>query len=175
MKKRYPLQRVGLDFLDAARYQFVNDVDVAVTPAQLFDVFAEADSWSRWATAIAGVTWTSPQPYGVGTTRTVSMRGGIVSEVEFMAWDRFSHMAFRINRSTSKGLAAFVEDYQVRETPGGCHLRWTTAITPRGLTTRLGMFIARPVIAWVFGHFAHNLRRYTDTRFGMANLEGAQR
>ena len=122
MATRYPCERVGLDFVDSARYRFVSTVDLASTPEQLFEVLAEADSWSRWATAIADVTWTSPQPYGVGTTRTVTMRGGAVNDAEFVAWERFSHMAFRLNQSTTKGLAAFVEDYQVQDTPGGCRL-----------------------------------------------------
>ena len=92
MATRYPCERVGLDFVDSARYRFVSTVDLASTPKQLFEVLAEADSWSRWATAIADVTWTSPQPYGVGTTRTVTMRGGAVNDAEFVAWERFSHM-----------------------------------------------------------------------------------
>ena len=171
----YPCERVGLDFVDTAPYRFVSTVDLAITPEQLFEVLSEADSWSRWATAVAEVTWTSPEPYGVGTTRTVTMRGGAVNDEEFVAWERHSHMAFRINQSTTKGLAAFVEDYQVRETPSGCHLTWTVAITPRGPITRLGMVVGRPVMAWVFQRFAGNLRRYTDDRFGVGNAKGAQR
>lgn len=175
MATRYPCERVGLDFVDSARYRFVSTVDLASTPKQLFEVLAEADSWSRWATAIADVTWTSPQPYGVGTTRTVTMRGGAVNDAEFVAWERFSHMAFRLNQSTTKGLAAFVEDYQVQDTPGGCRLTWTVAITPRGLSTRFGMFVGRPIMARVFRRFAGNLRRYTDDRFGLGSANGTQR
>jgi hypothetical protein len=175
MAKRYPCERVNLDFLDTAGYRFVRTVDLAITAEQLFEVLAEADSWSRWATAIADVTWTSPQPYGVGATRTVIMRGGAVNDAEFLAWEHYSHMAFRLNQSTTKGLAAFVEDYQVQETPRGCHLTWTVAITPRGLITRFGMFVGRPVMARVFRRFAGNLRRYTDDRFGVGNANGSQR
>ena len=175
MAERYPCERVDLDFVDTARHRFVSTVDLAITPEQLFGVLSEADSWSRWATAVADVTWTSPEPYGVGTTRTVTMRGGAVNDAEFLAWEPCSHMAFRLNQSTSKGLAAFVEDYRVQETPSGCHITWTVAITPRGLTTRFGMFVGRPVMARVFQRFAGNLRRYTDDRFGVGNPNGPQR
>lgn len=175
MAKRYPCECVDLNFVDTARYRFVSTVDLAITPEHLFEVLSEAESWSRWATAIADVTWTSPEPYGVGTTRTVTMRGGAVNDAEFVAWERYSHMAFRLNQSTTKGLAAFVEDYQVQETPSGCHVTWTVAIAPRGLTTRLGMFVGRPVMARVFRRFAGNLRRYTDDRFGVGNANGPQR
>jgi hypothetical protein len=175
MAKRYPCERVDLDFVDTARYRFVSTVDLAITPEELFEVLSEADSWSRWATALADVKWTSPEPYGLGTTRTVTMRGGAVNDAEFVAWEPYSHMAFRLNQSTSRGLAAFVEDYQVQETPSGCHIRWTVAITPRGLITRLGMFVGRPIMARVFQRFAGNLRRYTDERFGVGNRGGSRR
>ena len=48
--------------------------------------------WPRWHVA----TWPNALPSrgGVGTTRTVDMRGMVVNE-EFLAWDPYSHMAFR--------------------------------------------------------------------------------
>ena len=64
-------------------------------------MLADAESWPHWATVITNVAWTSPEPRGVGTTRTVNMRGGIVGDEEFLAWEPFSHMAFRFNQSTS--------------------------------------------------------------------------
>ena len=164
---RYPCERVNLDFIDTARHRFVSTVDLAITAEQLFEVLCEADSWTRWATLLTHVTWTSPTPYGVGTTRTVTLRGGTMNDVEFLAWERCSRMAFRLNQSTSKALAALVEDYQVQETPDGCHVTWTAAITPRGRTARFGMLVGRPVMALAFKRFASNLRRYTDDRFGV--------
>ena len=104
-----------------------------ITPEQLFEVLADAESWPHWATVITKVTWTSPEPRGVGTTRTVSMRGGIVGDEEFLAWEPFTHMAFRFNESTSNAIAAFAEDYRVVETAGGCHLTWVMAMKPNGL------------------------------------------
>ncbi|MDT5328010.1 MAG: hypothetical protein QOF25_5162 [Mycobacterium sp.] len=68
------------------------------------------------ATAITKVVWTSSEPRGVGTTRTVSMRGAIVGDEEFIAWEPFSHMAFRFNQSTSNAVSGFAEDYRVVQT-----------------------------------------------------------
>jgi hypothetical protein len=56
------------------------------------------------------------------TTRTVTMRGNIVGDEAFLAWEPFTHMAFRFNQSTSNAISAFAEDYRVVETPSGCHL-----------------------------------------------------
>ena len=77
--------RVELDFIDNAPFRFVSTVDLAISPEQLFEVLADAESCPDWATAITKVTWTSPEPRGVGTTRTVNMRGGIVGDEVFLA------------------------------------------------------------------------------------------
>jgi hypothetical protein len=93
------------------------------------------------------------------------MRGNIVGDEEFIAWEPFSHMAFRFNQSTSNALSAFAEDYRVVPTADGCHLTWVMAMKPSGVAGRLGMTVSRPVMAWLFQRFLHNLRRYTDERY----------
>ncbi len=95
----FPCQRVDLDFVDTAPFRFVSTVDLAITAEQVWEVLDDAESWPHWATVITKVTWTSPEPHGVGTTRVVNMRGGIVGDEEYLAWDPFSHMAFRFNEA----------------------------------------------------------------------------
>lgn len=158
-------ERVGLDFIESAPYRFVSTVDLNITPEQLFEVLADADSWPQWATVITKVTWTSPEPRGVGTTRTVHMRGGIVGDEEFLAWQPHSHMAFRFNEASTNSIAAFAEDYRVVQTPGGCHLTWVMAMKPNGVAARVGMALGRPVMGWMFQKFLYNLRDYTDKRY----------
>jgi hypothetical protein len=145
-----------LDFIDAAPVRFVSKVDLAITPEQLFEVLGDAESWPHWATVITKVVWTSPEPRGVGTTRTVTMRGNIVGDEEYIASEPFFHMAFRLNQSNSKAISAFAEDY---------HLTWVMAMKPSGLAGKLGMIMGQPFMGWLFQRFLHNLRRYTDARF----------
>ncbi|MDH6193665.1 carbon monoxide dehydrogenase subunit G [Mycobacterium frederiksbergense] len=166
MARTYECERVELDFIDRAPFRFVSTIDLAITPEQLFEVLGDATSWPQWATVITNVEWTSPEPRGVGTTRTVTMRGYIVGDEEFLAWEPFSHMAFRFNTSTSNAVSAFAEDYRVVPTAEGCHLTWVMAMKPNGLAGRLGMTIFQPVMGWLFQRFLHNLRRYTDERYG---------
>ncbi|MFV8052382.1 SRPBCC family protein [Mycobacterium sp. 48b] len=166
MARTYQCERVELDFIDRAPFRFVSTVDLAITPEQLFEVLSDATSWPHWATVITNVEWTSPEPRGIGTTRTVTMRGHIVGDEEFLAWEPFSHMAFRFNTSTSNAISAFAEDYRVVETADGCHLTWVMAMKPRGLAGRLGMTMGRPVMAWLFQRFLYNLRRYSNERYG---------
>jgi hypothetical protein len=158
-------ERVGLDFIDSAPFRFVSTVDLTIMPEQVFEVLDDAESWPQWATAITKVTWTSPQPHGVGTTRTVEMRGGIVGDEEFLAWEPFRYMAFRFNTCSNKVVAAFAEEYTVAETPGGCRLTWTLAQKANG-PARLGLVVGGPLMNLSFKWFLANLRRYTDKHYG---------
>lgn len=164
----HPCERVELDFIDTAPFRFVSTVDLAITPEQLFEVLADAQSWPHWATVITEVTWTSPEPRDIGTTRTVKMRGGIVGDEEFLAWKPYSHMAFRFNEASTGSIAAFAEDYRVVRTPAGCHLTWVMAMKPKGLAARMGMSLGRPVMGWMFQKFLYNLRDYSAKRFQTA-------
>jgi carbon monoxide dehydrogenase subunit G len=158
-------ERVGLDFIDSAPFRFVSTVDLTITPEQVFEVLDDAESWPQWASAITKVTWTSAQPHGIGTTRTVDMRGGIVGDEEFLAWEPHSHMAFRFNQASTRSIAAFAEDYRVVPTATGCHLTWVMAMKPNGMAARLGMTLGRPVMARTFQKFLYNLRSYADKRY----------
>ncbi|WP_197501797.1 SRPBCC family protein, partial [Mycobacterium sp. 1164985.4] len=60
----HPCERVDLGFIETAPFRFVSTVDLAITPEQLFEVLADAESWPHWATVITEVTWTSPEPRG---------------------------------------------------------------------------------------------------------------
>ena len=138
-------------------------------------MLADAESWPHWATVITKVTWTSPEPRGVGTTRTVEharrhrRRRGISSRGSRSPAHGLSLQ--RQRRPTA--IAAFAEDYRVVATADGCHLTWVMAMKPNGLAGTLGMSIGRPVMAWLFQRFLHNLRRYTDARFGARHVSTA--
>jgi hypothetical protein len=164
MTKMFPCERVDVSFTETAPYRFCNSVALAITPEQLFEVLADAESWPHWASVITNVTWTSPEPRGVGTTRTVDMRGDIVGDEEFLVWEPFSRMAFRFNECSTRAVAAFAEDYRVEAIPGGCRMTWTLAQKPAG-PAKFAMFAARPLLNLAFRRFLANLRRYTDKRF----------
>ncbi len=160
----FPCERVDLSFIETAPYRFRNSVELAITPGQLFEVLGDPQSWPQWATVITKVTWTSPEPRGVGATRIVEMRGGIVGDEEFLVWEPFTRMAFRFNECSTRAVAAFAEDYRVEVIPGGCRLTWTLAQQPAG-PAKLAMFVLRPLLNLAFRRFLTNLRSYTDTRF----------
>lgn len=164
MTTMYPCELVDLSFIQNAPYRFSNSVDLAITPEQVFEVLSDAESWPQWAKVITKVTWTSPQPYGVGTTRTVDMLGGLVGDEEFLAWEPYSYLAFRFNTASNKAIAAFAEEYRVVPTPGGCRLTWTVAQKPNG-SAKWGLILGGPVMNLSFKWFLSNLRRYTDKQY----------
>jgi Polyketide cyclase / dehydrase and lipid transport len=157
----FDCERVDPSFFEIAPFVFRNSVDLAITPEQLFEVFGDAGSWPRWAPVITKVTWTSPEPHGVGTTRTVEMRGGIVGNEEFIAWEPFTRMAFRFNECSTRAVTAFAEDYRVEAIPRGCRVTWTMALKPAA-AARPAMLLVRPLLNMTLRRFLRNLRSYTD-------------
>lgn len=157
----FPCRKVGLEFLDSAPTRFDSVVAVAATPAEIFATFEDAESWPLWAPPIRRVEWTSPEPFGVGTTRTVTMIGGLVGHEEFIAWESGRRMAFRFDAVSRKQVDAFVEDYRVEELGrGACRVSWTMALAPIG-PGRIAMPLVAPLMGiglqWMLGRFARHV------------------
>ena len=110
---------VGEDFLAAGATPVTHAFPFP--PSAVWAALLDADAWTHWL-PITKVTWTSPLPGAVGTTRTVEVGPQVIEET-FFAWEEGSRMAFWFERS-SLPLSAAVEDYRVVPTAGGCELRW---------------------------------------------------
>lgn len=156
----HPCRRVELGWLDQAPLRFSNTVDIALAPEDLFDVLARADTWSRWATVITRVDYTSPAPYGVGTTRVVSMRGGIVGDEEFLAWEPGEHLAFRFNSCSTPAVGAFLEDYRIEPVATGSRLTWALGQELAG-PSRIFSPLTKPLTNAMFRRFLRNLQTLT--------------
>ena len=130
----YTLAPTDETFLREAPKRFERTFEIA-RPAE--QVWAEltgpaALSWCR-ALAGDGVEWTSPRPFGVGTTRRVRVLGGLLRVDErYFAWEeegrRKAFAGVSANLPLIKRLA---EDYVVE--PAGadaCRFTWTVAVQP---------------------------------------------
>lgn len=156
----YPMEDIDLDYIRNTKFSFTGTVDLDCTPEQLFDVFEDPVSWTVWAGAIKNVEWTSPKPFGVGTTRTVTMVGGMEGYEEFIAWERGKHMAFKFTKSNKNTARAFGEEYVVTDLGDGrCQLQWTMAMTPTA-PGALFMNLFKPAMGWFVQKMANNLGRY---------------
>lgn len=144
-RQNYPepmrtLRVVDPTFLDTAPIRDHLVQTLPVSAAAAFRCFEDGDAWGEWIPAIESVTWTSPKPYGVGTTRTVSLTKGGIDE-EFFIWEEGKRMAFFFVGADLPLIKAFAEDYVL--TPRGddqCELRWNWALAagPLGRVFNMG-------------------------------------
>ena len=156
-----PCRTFGPEWFDRAPVRFHNSVVLPVSRARLFEVFADPDSWSKWATGIGGVEWTSPEPYGPGTTRTVTFWGGVKVYEDFFAYDpEAGHMAFCFYGTTEPIWTRFGENYQVADLgPNRCRLDWTVAYDPTGVFGRIHWML-KPVMALNLASYMWRLKSY---------------
>lgn len=161
--ERLDCEPVGTDYFVTAPCRVVVAEIVAASPERIFEAFCDAESWTRWAFPITGVEWTSPFPLAVGSTRTVTMRGGMVGWERFIAWEPCRRMAFRFDQTVTGGPAAFAEDYVVTGLTGGrSRVQWTMALTLTGMAGRTAP-ITRAVMARVNAHMLRQFRRYVES------------
>lgn len=111
---------VGEDYLAASKHKASHRFGVPASA--VWAALLDGPAWTEWL-PLTGVTWTSPQPFGVGTTRTVNVGEQEIDEV-FFGWEEGRRMAFYFKSSTLP-VSAAAEDYRVVEVPGGCELHWT--------------------------------------------------
>lgn len=151
--------------LHSAPHRFDNTVELDCTPAELFAIFDDAHAWTEWVPGIAKVDWTTPRPFGVGTTRTVTFQGGGMQVFEtFIAWDQDRHMAFTFTGATQRVWWAFGEEYVVTDLGDGrCQLAWTMAYEPRFLFKALH-FLFKPLMGLTLGVILRRLRAYVAGR-----------
>ena len=160
----YPLDPVDASFFRDApiRHEFV--ADFAVPPADVWQSLASDESVSAWGPGVDSVRWTSPRPFGVGTTRdvTLALKSVTVRE-QFFRWDEGSGYSFFGTASNRPGLRRLAEDYVVSATPTGSRLTWTVAIEPSRQLARATPALA-PLVRVVFGRLVSDGKRYFARR-----------
>lgn len=160
---RFTCRKVELDFIKDASYRFENEVELDASPDAVFDIFADGESWPRWFDGIKRVVWTSPEPKGVGTTRTVTLTTMTVYE-HFLAWDRGRRFAFRFEGSSLPLCRAGIEDYRLEEVaPGRTRFFYGVYLEP-SLVVRLAGPLARAQFRGMFRRAAEGLRTYVAAR-----------
>ncbi len=163
-KPYYECHRVGMELFEGASQRFSFEQVLQVSPAELFAIFEDPDSWPKWAYGLSHVEWTSPKPFGVGTTRTVTFHGGIEVYEEFIAWEDEKLMAFVLHGHSDEIWWTFGERYDVVDMGSGrCKLTWTVAYEPRGGFAKASPYI-RPMMWASLKSFMVMLERYCRNR-----------
>jgi uncharacterized protein YndB with AHSA1/START domain len=157
-------RKVDLSYFETAPARFQAEVVIAADPERIFEVFEDAHAWTVWALPITAVHWTSPRPFGVGTTRTVHMIGSMIGEEQFIAWERGKRMAFYFTRCSKSNVAAFAEDYHVEDLGDGrCRVSWMMAMEPSG-PSRLTMPLMGPPMRAGLAFMLRRLKKYVEKR-----------
>ncbi len=129
----YPLEPAGEDLLRRAQAHSVAEREIPVPAAHLFALLEEGPTWCEFFPVIRKIEWTSPQPFGEGTTRTVTVIGGIRLDEVFWAWKPGSRMGFAITAAGNRALKGLVELYDVLPLDEQrCKLRWEMGMELNG-------------------------------------------
>jgi polyketide cyclase/dehydrase/lipid transport protein len=161
MARWYSLEPVDENIFATAAQIYRFPIRLRVSPERVWESLASDESIAAWPAAyLRRLTWTSPRPFGVGTTREVVMPMGLMTVRErFFRWDEGKGYSFYVEAANRPGLRHFAEDYVVEADGDGALLTWTAAIDAKGrlapVTTMLG-----PVNKRVFGLFVPAARKY---------------
>lgn len=122
------LLTVDEQHVNTAKARGTAEREMAVSATQLFATLEHGPSWSKWVPVIRNVRWTSPQPFGKGTTRTVDLVHGVRMEEVFWAWEPNRRMGFSVTAASIGWLSALSELYEITSlSPERCLVRWTLA------------------------------------------------
>ncbi|GEM_PF-613690 len=161
---KFPCTSVDMTFFESAPFIYTAEEVINVSADTVFQSFENAEDWPVWAAPIQRVEWTSPQPFGIGTTRTVYMMGGLTGYEEFIAWERGREMAFCFTHSSKDNIVSFAERYQVEESgPNCCCVRWTMAMKPKGFS-RYFLPVFSPFMNMGVKLMLRNLRKLLEKR-----------
>ena len=82
--------------LETAKARAIAEREMVVSAEQLFATLEDGPSWSKWTGVVREVTWTSPKPFARGTTRTLTLAGGIKLDEVVWAWEPYRRMRLSV-------------------------------------------------------------------------------
>lgn len=121
----FPTRPVEAGFFESAPVRLKDSFEVGLPAAQ---VWAEltGDNPLAWCRVLKDIGWTSPRPFGAGTTRTVRTRGSL------SVFEEGTRQSFYVVQSRLPGFRSFAEDYLVEPiSQSTCRFTWTIAYDPQ--------------------------------------------
>lgn len=155
----YLCRQEDAHFLQNAPEKVVNVVEVPASIEEIFKTFEDAQAWTKWFEGIDNVEWTSPKPFGVGTTRVVTL-GPLKVWEYFFRWDQDSGFSFYFERTNLSFVKALVEDYQLEKIDEQLtRFTYTVAYEP-SLLLKLTGPLGRTALRRTFGKAAKSFVSY---------------
>jgi carbon monoxide dehydrogenase subunit G len=157
-----PCKPLSVEDFDRLSNSLRFETILQATPEQVFEVFEDPDSWPIWAGGIEKVTWTSPKPFGVGTTRDVELLGGLIAHEHFFVWEPPYRMAFYFVGTNRAAVQSLAEHYELQPLSGGrTRFVWQVAYEPLGPLRHVSVLL-RPAVRLLGARIAHGLQRYVQ-------------
>lgn len=160
MTRWYTMAAVDETFFSTAPHVYTFVQDLPVSPERVWESLASDHSVADWSPLLHSIEWTSPRPFGVGTTRTVVLPTKAITIHEyFFRWEEGHRFSFYGTDANLPLFARFAEDYIVEPGPTGCRFTWSFALerTPK---TRLAMKAMSPANRLNFRTMAHGAKGY---------------
>ncbi|MDF2822730.1 MAG: Polyketide cyclase / dehydrase and lipid transport [Mycobacterium sp.] len=164
MARWYPLEPTDATVFDTAAHVFRYQKRFDAPPEVVWTSLASDRCLADWGPSVSEVTWTSPRPFGVGTTREVALPLGAARVREnFFRWDEGVGYSFYVYESSAPLFRRFAEDYTLKPDGAGTLFDWTVAIEPRS-ALRVPFRALAPVLKAGFGRMAADGQRYFADR-----------
>jgi hypothetical protein len=160
MTRWYRLDRPGPDTFTTAPEIYRFAARFAASPARVWESLASDESLGAWGLGVQDLRWTSPRPFGVGTTREVvlPLRAMTVRE-EFFRWDEGKGYSFFVYEANRPGFRSFAENYEIEPDGDRTLFTWTIAIEPSRVLAP-AMKLLGPVNRLAFGQVVRGGRKY---------------
>ena len=115
-------------FLSSAPSRMSDTMEIA-KPAEAVWADLTSDDTLSWCRMLSDVTWTSPRPFGEGTTRAVRTPLGMLALNEvYFRWEEGRRKSFYVAEASAPLFRTFAEDYLVEPvSPSSCRFTWTVA------------------------------------------------
>jgi uncharacterized protein YndB with AHSA1/START domain len=149
-----------LEDFDRLKESFRFETTLDATPARVFEVFEDPESWPVWVDAIKKVTWTSPKPFTVGTTRDVDIMGVLTAHERFFIWEPPHRMAFYFVGTDKPAVSSLGEHYELQPLGDGrTRFIWRVAYESRSFMRYLSPLL-RPAVRLFSARIVKGLERY---------------
>ena len=160
MARWYPLERPEYSTFTEATHVYRFPARFGVPPERVWESLASDESVKAWGLGVQSLTWTSPRPFGVGTTREVvlPLRAMTLRE-EFFRWDEGRGYSFFVREANRPGLRSFAENYELEPDGDGTLFTWTIALEPRSALSP-ALRLLKPVNKAAFGQLVRGGRTY---------------
>jgi hypothetical protein len=162
MARWFPLESADAALIGSAPHVLRFEKHFAASVEQVWESLQSDESLSAWGPSVSTLTWTSPRPFGIGTTREVGLGVAKVHE-RFFRWDEGKGYSFYVYECNAPLFRRFVEDYAIAPDGSGTRFTWTVAFEPKPALA-LPFKPLAPLVKMGFGRLASDAQRYFATR-----------